>query len=344
MKRKLSLLAALLGLVFMFGCAGKLIYVKDAKLFKVKDNGTDQVQIIPQPSPVTGDKFHRPDVNHEGDRVAFTSNTFDVGGVGTIWTMNIDGTSAKQINLAGSDSTTPRWRPDDERFIAYYGEDTAGDFGINIVRTDLGSPANGDRICDTDVWDYAGFDFNKSPSGPLQIIFSHYETSDHSFKLYRRQVEVVPSCTGSDELIIPYPPPGVALADLDETRPVISFTQNMLVSAVRWSSVAGIVAGIRIRDVDQNGRIGLPLTIQFQGLERITGVSFADKDKRIYFSAKTTAGDDNLYYISVRHILEAISDLANLTLTEISSALQVDPEKIEVGPGKNVWPSGINVP
>jgi len=236
MKKKSSISVVLFGLVFMFGCAGELVYVKDAELFKVKDNGTDHVPLVAQPAPTTGNAYHRPDVNHEGNRVAFVSGTDPVWALGSIWTMNIDGTSAKQITLDGSSADLARWYPDNGQSIAYYGEDTAGDFGICSVRTDLGNPANGERICDTGVLDYAGFDLNKSPSGPLQIIFSHYETSDHSFKLYRRQVEVIPSCSGSRELINPYPPLGVALADLDERVPVISFAQNTLVSAVEWHS------------------------------------------------------------------------------------------------------------
>jgi len=341
MKKKSSLLAALfVGFVFMVGCAGELVYVKDAELFKVKDNGTGQVPVVPQPAPTTGNAYHRPDVNHQGNRVAFVSGTDPVFALGSIWTMNIDGSSANQITLDGSSADMARWYPDNEQSIAYYGKDTAGGFGICSARTDLGSPANGEKICDTGVLDYAGFDLNKSPSGPLQIIFSHYEASDHSFKLYRRQVEVVPSCSGSRELINPYPLPGVDPADLDERRPVISFAQDMLVSAVEWPNVSGI----RMRGIDQDGRIGAPLTVRFQGFERVTGISFADKDKKIYFSAKTTAGHHNLYYISVRDTLQGISDLLNLTPTQISSALQVTPKKIEVGSGRNSWPSGINEP
>jgi len=339
MKKKMSLIASLLSLVFMLGCAGELVYVKDAKLFRVKDDGSDQEQIIPQPAPTTGVNYHRPDVDHSGNRVLFVSGSSADFAVGTIWTMKIGGTSAKQINLAGSDSVMARWRPDNEQFLAYYGQDTADIFGICIVRTDLGSPANGDRICDTSVWDYAGFDFNKSSSGQLQIIFSHYEI-DHSFKLYRRQVEVVPACTGSQALINPFPPLGVDPKDLDERLPVISFDQKMVASAVKWPSVIGI----RLRGIDQNGIIGAPLTFQFQDLEMITGVSFAQKDEKLYFSAKTTAGDHNLYSISVREILRGISDLVALPSTQIPAPIPVTPKKIPVGSGKNVWPSGINEP
>lgn len=339
MRKKSLLLTALFGLVFMLGCAGKLVYVKDAQLFKVKDNGTGQVSVIPQPAPTTGDAYHRPDVNHQGNRVAFISGPDPIYALGSIWTMNIDGTSAKQITLDGSSADMARWYPENGQSIAYYGKDAAGDFGICSVRTDLGSPANGEKICDTSVFDYAGFDFNKPQSGPLQIVFSHYEASDLSFKLYRRQVEVVPSCTGSPALISPYPLPGVDPVDLDERRPVISFAQDMLVSAVEWPNVSGI----RMRGIDQNGTIGAPLTIQFQGFQRVTGISFSDNDKKIYFSAQTTAGDHNLYYISVENTLQGF-DLLNLTSAQISSALQVTPEKIEVGSGRNLWPSGINKP
>jgi len=327
--------------VFIFGCASELVYVKDAKLYKVKDDGDDQEQIIPQPPPTTGHKFHRSDVNHQGDKVAFTSNDFDVGGVGTIWIMKIDGSSAKQINLADSNSVMAKWRPDNERFIAYYGKDTAGGFGICIVRTDIGTPENGQKICDTSVWDYDGFDLNKPPSVPLQIIFSHYEFNlDNSYKLYRRQVEFVPGCTGGRVLINPYPPIGVDPKDLDETRPVISFSQEMLASAVKWPSVMGI----RIRGIGQDGSIGVPLTFQLQGIQMITGVSFAENDKKVYLSAKTTAGDHNLYSIGLKEILEGFSDLVSVPPAQIPQPIPVTPKKIQVGSGKNISPSGINDP
>jgi hypothetical protein len=289
------------------------------------------------------DQYHRPDVNHEGDMVVFTANQFIVGGVGTIWTMKIDGSAVKQINLAGSDSIMARWYPGSEQFVAYYGKDTAGNFGISVVGTNLPGPANGDKICDTNVFDWAGFDLNKSQSGPLQIIFSHREI-DTSFKLYQRQVQTTGSCTGTPALIEPLLPPGVISQDLDEKLPVISFAQNILASAVEWPTAMGSVKGIRLRGIEQDGSIGLPLTFQIEGMQMITGVSFAEKDKKIYLSAKTTAGDDNLYYIGVKEILEGFTDLVSVQPAQIPPPIPVSPKKIQVGSGKNIWPSGINEP
>ncbi len=91
----------------------------------------------------------------------------------------------------------------------------------------------------------------------------------------------------------------------------------MMVSAVEWPNVLGI----RMRVIDQDGSIGAPLTIQFQGFERITGTSFADKDKKIYLSAKTIGGDHNLYSISVKEILEGISDLAAIPTEQIPASI-----------------------
>jgi hypothetical protein len=76
----------------------------------------------------------------------------------------------------------------------------------------------------------------------------------------------------------------------------------------------------------------------------ITGVSFAEKDKKIYLSAKTTAGDDNLYYIGVKEILEGFADLVSVQPAQIPPPIPVSPKKIQVGLGKNIWPSGINEP
>jgi hypothetical protein len=236
-----------------------------------------------------------------------------------------------------------RWYPGNEQFVAYYGKDTAGDFGICAVRTDLPGPANGDKICDTGVFDWAGFDLNKSQSGPLQIIFSHRET-DTSYKLYQRQVQTTGSCTGSPDLINPYPPIGVDSKDLDEKLPVISFAQDKLASAVEWSTPMGSVKGIRLRGIEQDGSIGVPLSFHIQGIKMITGISFAEKDKKIYLSAKTTADEFFLYSIGVKEILEGFADLVSVQPAQIPPPIPVTPKKIDVGTGKIVWPSGINEP
>jgi hypothetical protein len=145
-------------------------------------------------------------------------------------------------------------------------------------------------------------------------------------------------------LIEPLLPPGVISQDLDEKLPVISFAQNILASAVEWPTAMGSVKGIRLRGIEQDGSIGLPLTFQIEGMQMITGVSFAEKDKKIYLSAKTTAGDDNLYYIGVKEILEGFTDLVSVQPAQIPPPIPVSPKKIQVGSGKNIWPSGINEP
>lgn len=345
MKKTTSLLAALatlLSIVFLLGCAGELVFVKDAKLYRVDDDGDNRDRINPNPPPMTQNFYHRPDVDHEGKRVAFTAGASDLYAVGSIWTMKLNGNAAKQINLTNSSSIMARWYPNDQRYMAYYGEDSNGDFGIARVRTDLSGPANGGKICDTNVWDWAGFDLNKPRNTPVQIIFSHREL-DTSFRLYRRPVEIVPACTASLLPIDPFLlalPPGVDAKDLKEKLPVVSFNQSTLASAVEWPGVVGM----RLRGIDQDGNIGLPVTFEFENLEMITGVSFAEKDLKIYLSAKADGGKDKLYVVTVKTILEGISNLLSVTPPQIQSTIKISPDEIGVGSGKNVWPSGINDP
>ena len=346
--KKLFFFAALFGLVFMLGCAGELVYVKDAKLFKVADDGSNNVAITVQPVPATGDYYHHPDVNHKGDMVAFVSNTYEGITMGSIWTMKIDGTSPKQITRlepppAPPTDFYPKWFPDNRPSIAYWGKCADDTFAICTISTDLGGgPARGVKICDTNVFDSSGFDFIQSPSGPLRIIYSHKPALNQPRRLYQRNFEVVPTCSGSPTEINPFLPPGVAPDDLAEAHPAISFAQGMIASAVEWPPN---VVGIRIRGVDQYGTIGAPLTFQFQGFERIMYISFADNDKGIYFSAIPTGGDSKLYYVSLSGFLQAIRDwITNPPASLPFPPPVVTPQPIDVGAGKSSHPSGVKNP
>jgi hypothetical protein len=192
--KKLFLFVILFGLAFMLGCAGELVYVKDAKLFKVADDGSNQVPINVQAAPTTGDKYHCPDVNHTGDRVAFVSGPDAVFVLGSIWTMKIDGTSPKQITLGPGDFD-PRWFPDNRPSIAYWGKCADDTFAICAISTNLPGPAKGNKICDTNVLDHGGFDFIQSQSSPLRIIYSH-TLPGQPRRLYQRNFEVS-TCSGS---------------------------------------------------------------------------------------------------------------------------------------------------
>jgi hypothetical protein len=121
----------------------------------------------------------------------------------------------------------------------------------------------------------------------------------------------------------------------------------MIASAVESPTVVGI----RIRGVDQNGTIGAPLTFQFQDFEGITGISFADADKRIYFSAKLKPTDPTqppqfkLYYISLSEFLQAIRDwITNPPASLPFPPPVVTPKLIDVGAGKSSHPSGVKSP
>ena len=87
------------------------------------------------------------------------------------------------------------------------------------------------------------------------------------------------------------------------------------------------------------------MTYKLLGFQEITGVSFADEDQKIYLSAKKTGGEYNLYYIGVKEILRGFADLVNLPPSDIPpAAIEINPVKIDVGSGKNIWTSGINAP
>ena len=336
MEKKISLLGALLALVFLFGCA-ELVFVRDAQLYRVKDDGDELQQIIPLPPPGSGNMYHRPDVNHNGDKVAFIAGTA-VSPFGTLWRVNLDGGDARQINLDGSSTQVARWYPDDDRYIVYFGKDTGtNEYAIRRAQTNLAA-RNWDKICDTNDRDNLGFDINKPQTSPHQIIFARREANNKP-KLYRRRLELAAGlCPGGPPVRIPpFPLGGVNPDDIQETFPVVSFSQAMLASAVSWPAFIGI----RIRGIDQDGSIGLPVTFELQGLSEITGVSFADEDQKIYLSAQTSGGN-NLYSIGFKEIIRALSDLLNPDPGEFLEIKTVDPKPIDVGPGNKFWPSGIN--
>jgi hypothetical protein len=333
---KILLRMLLLCIAFLLGCS-ELVYVKDAEVWKTRDNGAGNERIAPSTPNV---QFHRPDVDHEGRRIAVVSGSDPLFMVGGIQVMDIDGASPQQITPADSQDTMPTWHPTDPNLLAYWGQCKNDGYGICTIDLASALPGLGDRICNTNVFDYAGFDFLPAPSGRVQIIFSHYEW-DHSFKLYTRPVETEPVCNAVASPLNPYVPAGIAPEDVDERLPVVSFGRNALVSAVEWPG--GV--GIRIRGIDASGDIGAPLTLRFQQLERITGVSFADRDEKVYFSANTAAGAHLLYYISFREWMQAAMNLLPLTPPQLPPLpVDVTPGVIDVGPGKNSSPSGVRKP
>jgi hypothetical protein len=356
MKKKISLIAALLALVFMTGCVGELVFVKgdatDSLLYRVKDDGDDRQQINPiPPLPPGWNRIHRPDVNHNGDKVAFTAGSDPIFARGRIWTMNIDGTNRRPINHPFHPAVDPimaRWYPDDDQYIAYFGRVGGGIYGIS--RAETAGPPNVEQICETNYNDSAGFDLNQPAPALLQIIFARRDPANGNRpKLFRRKVEYVSaSCTpGELKPIFAFPIPraGITdparlLAEIEESLPVVSFHQKLLASAVKWPGFIGF----RIRGIGQDGNIGLPATFKLPaGFADITGLSFAEKDLKIYLSARVGV-EHRLYSIGVEEILKGLTDLLNATDPDVIQPTEVEPDRIHVGPKRNVWPSGINEP
>ena len=345
MKKKISLMAAIMALVFLSGCA-ELVFVKDGRLYRMKDNGDDLQQINPIPAlPGAYNNIHRPDVNHSGERVALTGSPSPTIVRGYIWTMDIDGSNNSWVNIPGFNPTMEpimaRWYPGEDPRIAYFGSAPGGGPGIREFSTV--PPQNERKICETDNRDSAGFDLNQPAPALFQIIFARREGSP-PIKLYRRKVEYDGACTpGELDDIEPFQnlkPDGnlVPVNQIEETLPVVSFSQKLLASAVRWPNFIGI----RLRGIGQDGRVGLPATFELVGLTEITGLSFAKGDLKIYLSARVGA-QHGLYYIGVKEILEGIANLLDVGGTQILRPGTFSPEPMPAGAGNLiVWPSGIN--
>jgi hypothetical protein len=238
-----------------------------------------------------------------------------------------------------------RWYPVSDPPIAYYGRGQNG-FGINKISAE--GLLNQEKICETNVNDRAGFDLNQPESAPLQVIFARRDPANSQRpKLFQRKVEYFPTCTPGELKPIPaFPiprpgvPPNQLLAEIEESLPVVSFHQKLLASVVKWPGFIGF----RVRGIGQDGKIGLPATFKLPpGFADITGLSFADKDLKIYLSARV-GPQHRIYSIGVEEIIKSITDLLNATDPDVIQPTEVGPDRIHVGPGRNIWPSGINKP
>jgi hypothetical protein len=330
--KKLSVFTLLLCVTMVYACVDEMVYVKTPNLFKVKDDGTNRVKIK---DAGWGEFYHQPDVNHNGDMVAYLAGGNPYVERGFIWTMKIDGTDAKRITEFSLNSN-PRWFPDNRPALAYFGRCTGLTTAICEVSTEQDpGTAIGVKICDTNNRDNGGFDFNQPQSGPLQIIFSRRE-GDGSYKLYQRDH----SCSGTDTKIRPFlPPPHIGNpAALSETLPVVSFSQHLLASVVEWPNVLGI----RVRGIDENGVIGPPATFQFEDIQEITGISFADGDDKIFFSVKIDSMTYELYRVELKDFIGSLIDW----ISDPPATLQFPPPvasktRINVPSGRNSWPDGV---
>jgi hypothetical protein len=317
------------------GCAGKMVFEKNKKLYQIKDDGNDLAGPIlasPVPTPAEGDKYGYPDVNHNGTKVAFVLNT---GGSenGNLWSMKIDGTQARAILPFGSNISKPRWYPD-ESFIAYFNAAQ----GIFKVNPNL-APAAGLPICTPNLQDYGGFDINKPLNGSLQLIISHHETAPSSYKLYRLNTV---ACTRTSISSVPNQL-GVPESEIDETLPVVSIAQDILVNAVTWGSSIGI----RMRNISETGDIGpFPLTMRLQGyaFSRITGLSMAGDSNAIYLSASAGTADSRIYVISAAEYIRILKAMITSPPSIPPPIVSVTPRQLVTGSGDSKWPSGRHEP
>jgi hypothetical protein len=341
--KKLCLFGVLCVLVLAIaGCpSGKMVFEKDKTFYQINDDDTSlSGPILSLPPPPANYAYGFPDVSHDGSKVAFVLDSNGMG-YGILWTMNRDGTGLKQItpnSIPPSTSPTrmPKWYPD-QSLIAY----SKGAHGIWKVAPNLSVIAEGEKICDTGIRDSNGFDINKPLSGPLQLIFSHHETGDSSYKLYRLNTV---SCIRT-----PVPPVqtqlGVPVSDIGETFPAVSIAQDILVNAVKW----GDNIGIRMRNIDQNGVIGLfPVTMRLQGFTssfNITGLSMAGESNAIYFSAQLGSSNSQIYVIAAKEYVAILRNMISSPPGVPPPPVGVTPKKLmATGPDDSRWPSGINEP
>jgi len=323
--RKSILWAALLSLVFLAGCASELAFVKNNKIYTIKDDGNDLRQVGIQQTE--GDRYFRPDVSHDGRELAFVS-TLAFGPLiekGAIYRVRLDGTDLVRLVPMGTQASTPKWSPNGQ-FVAYYvGEITTN--GIFQIGRNGGSLS---RIANTGSRCNGGHDYY---AGGARIIFSHW-MADGSYKLYTTAV------TGSamPVPINPYLPTSVVTQDMFETLPAVSFAGDMLASAVRYPGLVGI----RMRAMGTDGNWGPPFTMKLP-VAYITGVSFSDKDEKVYFSALPQPGQPQaLYDVSIKELLPTITGLLTLPPGSPPPApVDVTPRAISAGAGENYWPSGI---
>jgi hypothetical protein len=340
--KKLCLFGVLCVLVLAIaGCTpGRMVFEKGRTFYQINDDDTNLSGPILSLPPNYAYGF--PDVSHDGSKVAFVLDSNGMG-YGMLWTMNLDGTGKKQITPSwippsARPISEPKWYPD-QSLIAY----SRGVLGIWKVAPNLPNQEDGDRICDTGIRDNKGFDINKPLNGPLlQLILSHHETGDGSYKLYRLNTDL--SCMRTS-----IPPVqtqlGVPVSDIDETLPAVSIAQDILVNAVRWGSNIGI----RMRNIDQNGVIGpFPVTMKLQGFTppfNITGLSMAGKSNAIYFSAQSGASASQIYVIAAKEYVEILKNMISSPPGIPPLIVSVTPKKlINTGTDDSRWPSGIYEP
>lgn len=324
--RKSLFWMVLLSLLFLAGCASELAFVKGNKIYRIKDDGDDLAQI----GMPAGSYYFRPDVSNNGIDLAFVRAIPTGPGVqaGTICRSKLDGSGFTALNPTGAPSTTPRWSPSGQ-FIAYY---VAGGSSRAIYQMTAGG-VNPTAIPTTGASCDGGHDYF---TGGNKIVYSR-EMTDGSYKLFWTSVAV----GGPNGAINPYLPASVATQDLLETLPAVSFAGDMLASAVRYPGLDGI----RMRALGNDGNWGPPFTMKLP-VAYVTGVSFSDKDEKVYFSAIPQAGQPQaLYYISIKELLPTITGLLTLPPgTPPPVSVNVTPRAINAGAGQNFWPSGIPSP
>lgn len=326
--RKSLFWMALLSLVFLAGCASELAFVKGNKIYRIKDDGDDLAQI--GISGTQGVWYYRPDVSNDGKDLAFVSAPATGPGIqaGAIYRVKLDGTDLTAISPINTSATTPKWSPNGQ-FVAFYA-------GLGPMRGILQRSRNAGAptmIPNTGISCDGGHDYF---SGGSKIVYSR-EMTDGSYKLFWTSVAV----GGPSGAINPYLPASVATQDLLEILPAVSFAGDMLASAVRYPGLDGI----RMRALGNDGNWGPPFTMKLP-VAYITGVSFSDKDEKVYFSAIPQAGQPQaLYYVSIKELLPTITGLLTLPPgTPPPAPVNVTPRAINAGAGQNFWPSGISKP
>ena len=324
--RKSILWVALLSLLFLAGCASELVFVKGNGIYRIKDDGDNLTGIGMPP----GHYYFRPDVSNNGSELVFVRAIPTAPGiqVGSICRSKLDGSGFTVLNPSGPPSTTPRWSPDGQ-FIAYY---AAGGPNRAVYRMTAGG-SSPTAIPNTGIRSEGGHDFYAAGG---RLVFSN-EMTDGSYKLFWTSV----AAAAPAGAINPYLPAPVAAQELDETLPVVSYAGDMLASALRYPGLVGI----RMRAMGTDGNWGPPYTMKLP-VAYLTGISFSDKDEKVYFSAVPQPGElQALYYVSIKELLPTITGLLALPPgTPPPAPVSVTPKVIPAGAGQNFWPSGIPKP
>jgi hypothetical protein len=330
-------------LLFVYGCPQKLVYVKNYQtpskfhIWTVKDNGDDNQDVL-----TAFPELVQPDVDHTGTRLAFAHSLTSRA----VWMTDINGNNLVKITPPDS-GDRPKWYPNDASRLAYWGRcrDQSAAVCQLTLPDDLSQlPSLGSAIAHTenlvfhDVYDTI-FDLYQPQAADIQIVFTHREPGNF-FRLYRSKVESLPG-TGNPILIEPYVPQNVSFDQFSEWMPVVSFAQDVVASAVQYPGLLGI----RLRGIDQqNGHLGVPLTIKFENFVMITGLAFSGKDQQIFISAKTNGGEYNIYKIGMQEWVGVIADLIPpSTPPQMPIPVTLAPTMIVTRPpgARDFGPSGI---